>query len=166
MATLVGTQASLPDMLQSLLELEYDAIAAYTAALDRLQESLVMVRFEEFRRDHERHTRELTDFLLRLGVDPPQHADLKAIVTQGKVVLGNLAGPRGVLLAMRSNEDDTNIAWERAVARTDLGHELKAVLERGLADERRHRGWIDDALAQLDAQLAQLPASEEYVGSG
>lgn len=118
MTTFVGKQADLADFLKSLLELEYDAIAAYSTAVDRLDELSFKLRFEQFRADHERHTRTLSDALLRLGVDPPERPDVKAILTQGRVVVGKLRGDRGVLTAMRANENDTNTAYERAVAPT------------------------------------------------
>jgi hypothetical protein len=51
-----------------------------------------------------------------------------------------------VLRAMKSNEDDTNTAYERAAARSDLTLELQALLRRSLDDERRHRAWIVNAL--------------------
>ena len=150
MTTFVGTQAELSDFLKSLLELEYDAIAAYTKAIERLDELSFKLKFEQFRSDHERHTRTIADCLLRLGADPPERADVKVILTQGKVVIGKLAGDRGILMAMRSNENDTNKAYERSTARHDLEHELRGILSQGLADERRHRAWIEDQLETLD----------------
>jgi rubrerythrin len=164
MATFVGKQADLADLLKSLLELEYDAVAAYSSAIARLDELSFKLKFEQFRSDHERHIRTLADALLQLGVDPPEHADAKVIVTRGKVVVGTLAGDRGILLAMRSNEDDTNTAYARAVARGDLGSELHLILSQGLADERRHRAWIDDQLDTLDGSGSN-PAGEPALGA-
>lgn len=37
MATLVGTQKNFADALKALIELDYDAIEAYKAAIDRLE---------------------------------------------------------------------------------------------------------------------------------
>lgn len=150
MTTFVGKQSDLADFLKSLLELEYDAIAAYTSAIERLDELSFKIRFEQFRSDHERHTRTLSDALLRLGVDPPATPDVKALLTQGKVVIGKLRGDRGILIAMRSNENDTNTAYERAIARPDLEPELETWVAQALNDERRHRAWIDDQIDTLD----------------
>lgn len=165
MATFVGKQSSLSSMLESLLELEYDAIAAYSAAIDRFENPALKATFSAFRSDHERHVREITDSLLRMGVDPPVRADAKAILTQGKVVIGKLAGDAGILLAMRSNEHDTNTAYERVVSRQDLDAELRSVFTRSLSDEHRHHGWIEEQLrSTAAASAAPSPASEEFVG--
>ena len=165
MTTFVGKQADLADFLKSLLELEYDAIAAYNTAIERLDELSFKIRFEQFRSDHERHTRTLSDALLRLGVDPPARPDVKAILTQGKVVIGKLRGDRGILLAMRSNENDTNTAYERAVARPDLEPELESWVAQGLADERRHRAWIDDQIDTLSGTGTSLPVPPDMTGA-
>jgi hypothetical protein len=82
-----------------------------------------------------------------LGEEPPSQADAKAILTQGKVVIGNLAGEKGVLMAMRSNENDTNTAYDRAVTRNDVSSELALLLRANQEDERRHREWIESRLS-------------------
>ena len=72
---------------------------------------------------------------------------------------------------MRSNEKDTNTAYERAVKRDDLSPTLRATLERNWEDEQRHRKWIEDQLAAMGSvdPEVNLPddtgiASEEYIG--
>ena len=166
MATLVGTQTELVDALKELIELEYDAIAAYTAAIDRLEEYQFKSHFEQFRVDHQRHVRELSDTLRENGTLPPTGGDAKSLVTQGKVLIGNLAGDRGILAAMRSNEDDTNVAYERVVAHARVTSELEVMLRRNLDDERRHRRWIEDQLSTLGGSGGDIPlASEEFVGT-
>jgi len=49
---------------------------------------------------------------------------------------------------MKSNEDDTNEAYERAVAREGLPSRLQQILQQNLQDERRHRAWIEARLAE------------------
>ena len=71
------------------------------------------------------------------------------MLTQGKVAMGALFGDKAILKAMKSNEDDTNTAYERAIKHKDIDNAAGPVLERGLADERRHRQWIEETLAQL-----------------
>jgi hypothetical protein len=62
-------------------------------------------------------------------------------------VLRELTGDSGILKAMKSNEDETNEAYEQALARGDMTANRRDVLERNLADERRHRAWIEGRLA-------------------
>lgn len=147
MATLAGKQSDLRKMLHSLIELEYDAIAAYTVAIERLDGITAKTAFEGFRADHMGHVRDLGVQLRQLGVTPPDGADMKAILTKGKVYIGSLAEDRGILMAMRSNENDTNAAYDHALANTSLTSELSALLQQNLEDERRHRRWIEDQLS-------------------
>ena len=76
-------------------------------------------------------------------------SDIKSILTQGKVVLRGITGDSGILKAMKSNEDETNEAYEQALARNDVTANIRDILERNLADERRHRTWIEERLAQM-----------------
>jgi rubrerythrin len=149
MATLAGRQADSRRLLSSLVELEFDAIAAYTVAIERLADITLTTAFEGFRADHMRHVRELRSELLRLGFRPPDHADLKAVLTKGKVYMGSLASDRGILMAMRSNEKDTKAAYELALDYDVTSGELAALFQQDLADERRHRRWIEDQLSLL-----------------
>lgn len=150
MATTIGTENRLVDTLKNLIQLDFDAIEAYRAAIKRIDHAEIKTRVGEFMSDHERHTRELSELVRELGDTPPTSGDIKAMLTKGKVVIGNLIGDRGVLKAMKSNEDETNTAYEQALARTDISPvRVREVLERNLEDERRHRAWIEQKLAQI-----------------
>ena len=143
MATLVGTQKALSSMLNQLIELDFDTIEAYRAAMDRLDAPTDRTQLQWFLADHERHVRELSLLVRQLGETPSEEADMKQVLTKGKVVIASLLGDRAVLSAMKSNEDDTNLAYERAVRRNDLPIRMRNILERNLADERRHRAWFE-----------------------
>jgi hypothetical protein len=47
---------------------------------------------------------------------------------------------------MRTNEADTNTAYERAVQFDALPSTARDALQRGLEDERRHCQWILETL--------------------
>jgi uncharacterized protein (TIGR02284 family) len=149
MVTTVGTERELLDVLHNLIALDFDAIEAYQAAIKRLDNATDQAQLRQFMGDHQRHTRELGEIVRELGDTPTMQADIKSVLTQGKVVLGNLMGDSGILKAMKTNEDDTNTAYERAVAREDLTPHVRQVLQRNLADERRHRAWIEARLASM-----------------
>ena len=151
MATLVGTQKDLASMLNQLLELDFDAIEAYRAAIERLKDETDKSQLASFMADHERHTRELTAIIEGMGHVPASGPDIKQLLTKGKVVIGSLVGDAAILLAMRTNESDTNTAYERATARQDLSRELRDILERNLQDEKRHRSWIQTRVEALRA---------------
>ena len=54
-------------------------------------------------------------------------------------------GDRSALQAMRGNEELTNRSYEAAL-KEKLPADVRALLEKNLADERRHLAWIKDAL--------------------
>jgi uncharacterized protein (TIGR02284 family) len=149
MATLIGNEAAFIDTLKNLIELDFDAVAAYEAAVSRLEDAAIKDQLGEFMSDHQRHIQQLSAIVRELGELPPTDKDLKAVLTQGKVVIGNLTGDKGILQAMKSNEDDTNRAYEQALRRTDILPRAEGLLKQNLADERRHRSWIEERLSRL-----------------
>jgi uncharacterized protein (TIGR02284 family) len=149
MVTTIGHEPDPIRMLRKLIELDYDAIEAYDAAIQRLQDEESQAMMESFRADHERHTRDLGRCLRDAGVTPPTEGDIKRVLTKGKVVLAGLAGDMAILNAMKTNEDDTNTAYERAVAREDVSDSVREALRANLEEERRHRAWIQERLRQL-----------------
>ena len=155
MTTLVGTQKSLVEALDALLELDYDAIEAYKAAIDRLDDENDKASLRSFLGDHQRHTTELAPIISRLGGQPSMGPDVKQWLTKGKVVILALAGDNAVLLAMKTNEEDTNTAYERVVKRDDLPSDVRPILERNFADEQRHKAWIEARLSARHAAHAQ-----------
>ena len=149
MATLIGKETQVVNLLINLVELDFDAIGAYQAAIERLDSPLCKGMMQQFMQDHERHTRELSQIIIELGGKPPTSGDLKEVLTRGKVVVGQITGDSGILMAMQSNEDDTNTAYERAVARLDVTERTRVLLGRCLEDERRHRAWIANELDRM-----------------
>lgn len=153
MATAVGTQADLGDLLHQLIELDFDAIEAYRAALSRFDDTSYRSRMSDFQADHERHVHELSVLVRAMGREPPEGPDMKQYLTRGKVVIAGLLGDPAILAAMVTNEDDTNTAYERAAARADLSTDLRELLERNLGDERRHRGWLEEQISLARGRL-------------
>lgn len=149
MVTTVGTESNVLDLLEDLIKLDYDAIAAYEAAISRLDGKTFIAEMTAFRDDHVRHTQNLGALLGPMGRTPPTEGDAKAMLTKGKVLLADLLGDKAILQAMKTNEDDTNTAYERAVKHADVDMTTRQVLERNRADEARHRSWIEQTLATL-----------------
>ncbi len=138
MTTTVGTENTLESLLEDLVQLDYDAADAYQAAIDRLKDARFRSTLAEFKRDHLRHITEVGDILSSMGRTPPKEGDMKALLAKGKVVIAGLMGDEAILQAMRTNEADTNTAYERAVQFKGLQVNTREVLQRGLEDERRH----------------------------
>lgn len=149
MVTTVGTESEVLELLKDLIALDYDAAEAYQAAIDRLDDLTAKQELEHFLQDHLRHTQVLSQVVRDRGETPPTEGDFKRTLTRGKVQIGAISGDGGILLAMKSNEDDTNTAYERASNRDDIDTELRNVLTQALADERRHRAWIENWIGSM-----------------
>jgi rubrerythrin len=145
MVTTVGTESRYADLLTSLVQLEHDAIAAYESTVERLDDAAAKAEIEKFRGDHLRHMEELTGLAREAGVTPPEEGDMKRMLTTGKVAMADLAGDGAILRAMKTNEDDTVTAYERAKDHDDAPPAAREVFARALADEERHRAWMDSA---------------------
>lgn len=133
--------------LDDLIALDNDAIAAYQAAIERLDDKAIAQRFAEFKKDHERHVRDLSGAVTTMGGTPKTGGDIKKILTKGKVVLAGLASDKQILEAMKSNEDETVAKYDKAVRECGTAPpQVKEILARGLEDERRHRAWIEQQI--------------------
>lgn len=146
MVTLVGTQTNFIDAIKELVELDYEAVEAYEAAVNRLEDEDYKHQLQEFKNDHHSHIFELSEALNKNNHTPPTGPSAKQFLTQGKVVLANLFGDKAILRAMRSNEVDTNTAYERIVTHKDIHPDFEAIVQKGLADEKRHKAWLEKTI--------------------
>jgi len=80
MVTTVGTESSLEDLLEDLIQLDHDAVHAYEAAIDRLHYAGFREALKGFCQDHLRHIEELGAQLSALGREPP----MKSVLAKGK----------------------------------------------------------------------------------
>lgn len=151
MPTLVGTQRSFLDALEALRALELDAAEAYRAAIARLGDASDKEQLRAFSAEHERHAAELSSSLSRFGRSLPSHSEKRRWLTKGKLSILGLAGSNAVLLAMKTNEEHTFAAYERMLARDDVPAGLGPLLERALADEARHKSWLEARVAATSA---------------
>lgn len=157
------SETQLVTTLRSLIVLDFDAIGAYQAAIERLDGGMYKRTLRKFLNDHERHIEELTPIVHELGGRAPTGGDAKLLLILGKVLVGQLAGDRGVLAALDGTEDETNEQYAAACVRLGVPAHTLAVLQRGLADERRHRAWMERALCQRRPAMAI--STEAFSGS-
>jgi len=150
----IENELQLVAKLRSLIVLDFDAVSAYQAAIDRLEGGLYKRTLRKFQSDHERHIEELSPLVHELGGRAPTGTDAKMLLILGKLIVGQLAGDRGVLAALDGNEDNTNDAYAAAASCLTLPPHIAVVLSRGLSDERRHRAWLERALCQRRPVMA------------
>lgn len=148
MTTRVGLEPDFMTAIKDLIELDYDAIAAYDAAIDRLDKEGFRKAFRDFRKDHEKHIEGLSAFLKSKEEVPPTGPSAKSYLTQGKVILANLMGDLTILKAMRTNEIDTTTAYERINIHKGIPKEIRGILKQGLEDERRHLAWLEETFEE------------------
>lgn len=132
--------------LNELIHLDFDAIEAYEAAIERLDDTTARTKLQEFMQDHVRHTENLAQLVRQHGGTPSMKKGPMAILTKGKVVIANLAGDKAILGAMRMNEEVTNKKYESALKTDGLDASTRQVIEQNLQDERRHREWLNARL--------------------
>jgi uncharacterized protein (TIGR02284 family) len=131
--------------LSNVVQLDFDAIAAYKAAIERLDKSDYKTIMRKFLADHERHVENLSEVIRRKGGEPPTSGDIKQILTKGQVIIGGLAGDQAILKAMKLNEDQTNNMYGDMV-KEQFPEDVHQLLLDGLADERRHREWLTNTI--------------------
>lgn len=134
--------------LNKLIELDYDAIAAYQQAVERLDNVEFCETLAIFKNDHHRHVEVLGTLVKTLQGTPPTGGDAKRLLTQGKVMLAELTGDKAILKAMRSNEEQTNKAYAEALEEFADSSEIQATLRRNFDDEKKHKAWMENALLQ------------------
>jgi bacterioferritin (cytochrome b1) len=135
-------------VLNDLITLEYDTMAAYRAAIDRIDSLVVRRELAQFFADHEAHTRTLSTCVERYGGRAKTGGDLKQLWTRGRVILADLAGDDAVLAALKRLESDVHRAYERA--QTELRNvgdpPLAAAFDAALAQEDHHVLWLVHAV--------------------
>lgn len=149
MVTTVGQETSAAKLIENCMILEHDAIAAYDTVIARLESPEYRAQIESFRNDHQQHLQELNSFAAEHGVTPPTEGDVKQMLTTGKVKLADMTGGDGAILkAMSSNESDTIAAYSNAASNEELPPKMLPMVEKALADEKRHKDWMERTAAQ------------------
>ena len=149
MVTLVGNESDIKDLVKNLLYLEHDAIAAYDSCIEKLERKDLAHQIALFKEDHLKHVDVLNEMARELGIDAPTEGDMKQILTTGKIALANLMGDAAILKAMKTNEDDTVTAYERAARHEDAIPASKAFFLQAHQDEETHRSWMDTTAKTL-----------------
>lgn len=164
------------DGLNDLLQLDHDAIAAYDVAISKLEDRDHAGMIAGYRRDHERHVRELNELVARLGGTPANHPHVTGPFKTALQSLGGLAGDKGVLLAFRTNELQVRTKYDLYASRAMLWPpDVKRVIDGAALDEERHYAWVADVLQRMGighgetdptARAADLARERANVGAG
>jgi len=135
--------------LNSLIQLDIDAIYCYDEAIKRIDDRAIATTLEGFRNDHQRHVDALSALVAGDGGTPPEQSpDMKGRLLQGMTALRSVTGTEGALKAMEMNEKKTNEEYSEAQS-WDVPPDVHAVLEKNLDDERRHLAYVQSQLHVL-----------------
>lgn len=145
MVTTVGTETTFDKLVQNLLILEQDAIAAYDSTIEKLDDAGKKAKIVEFRGDHAGHVEELRRLAMSLGIEAPAEGDMKQYLTTGKVALASIIGDGAILKAMSTNEIETKMAYDHASKNAAASPEAQTFFRKAYEDESRHKAWMDQA---------------------
>lgn len=142
------TSKETADRLSYMCKIDIDASAAYTQAIKNIDEDdqEIAERLKQYRGDHERHIRVLTDLIKSLGENPPEKTkDFKGFIIEGFTSIRSMSGTEGALRAMETNEKLTNDRYDEA-RKWDLNPEFVGIMEEFYSDEKTHLTYIQDML--------------------
>ena len=143
MVTTAGIDGDVEGLVIGLIQLEFDTIAAYDGTIARLSDGSLRRQVARFREDHLRHLSFLRDLARDLAIEAPQEGDSKEWMATGKVAIAGVAGDAALLMAMKTNETDTIVAYQRASRHPDATETSRDFFAKALADEQRHRDWME-----------------------
>ena len=138
------------DGLNDLLQLDHDAVAAYDVAIAKLEDRDHADMIAGFRRDHERHIRELNELVTRLGGTPVNHPHATGPFKTALQGLGGLAGDKGLLMAFRTNELQVRTKYDGYASKAMLWPpDVKRTIDGAALDEERHYAWVAGVLQRM-----------------
>lgn len=145
------TGAALIAELNDLIQLDHDAIAAYTLAIESVESVTYRETLEGFRRDHERHVRELSRLVEAAGGTPVEAPHQPTGTFKLAVqAAGAAGGDRELILAFKANEGQAVEKYARHAARAHEP-EVARILRAAARDEEKHYEWAESRLKRLDA---------------
>lgn len=141
--------AEILEGLNDLLQLDHDAVGAYQIAMEKLHDRDQADQIAGFRRDHERHIRELNELIAELGGTPKNHPHATGPFKLALQSLGGLAGDKGVLMAFRTNELAVRSKYDSYASKANhWPTHIKRVIDACALDEERHFRWVSDVLGK------------------
>jgi len=145
------------DGLNDLLQLDHDAVAAYDVAIAKLEDRDHADQIAGFRRDHERHIRELNEVVARLGGTPANHPHATGPFKTALQSLGGLAGDKGLLMSFRTNELQVRTKYDGYASKAMLWPpDVKRAIDGAALDEERHYAWVAGVLQRMGVGAGEV----------
>jgi ElaB/YqjD/DUF883 family membrane-anchored ribosome-binding protein len=136
--------------LNDLLQLDHDAVGAYDIAIEKLEDRDHADQIAGFRRDHERHIRDLNALIAGMGGTPRNEPHATGPFKKAMQALGAVGGDKGTLLAWRTNELQVRTKYDAYASRANHWPDhVKRVVDACALDEERHYEWAVGVLSRL-----------------
>ena len=135
--------------LNDLLQLDHDAVQAYSLAIDNLNNREYADTLRRFRGDHERHIENLTALIRGRNGTPIELPHVPS--GQFKLAMqaaGIAGGDKGILLTFKANERQVRDKYRRFADR-DFPADVKGVVQGNAGDEQVHYSWALETLDDL-----------------
>jgi uncharacterized protein (TIGR02284 family) len=134
--------------LQHLVHSDIDTVNAYKTVLDEIDEPEIYNSITLFQEDHIRHIKNLSTVIAQLGGKVPEFkVDLLGLLMQGLTSMRSITGVKGALAAMKSNEEHTMHAYQKALS-MDLPLDLRQLLIKNYEEVKRHYQYIQQTLSR------------------
>lgn len=138
------------DALRALVALDFDAIAAYELALAHLTSTTLQKPLRQFRSEHERHVRELSQLLLTYQEKIIKPSEVSQWLIQGPMVISGPISDQVLLEALLNLEAATNAAYHEILSRLDRWPAAESTLVDSYLDEVYHQYWLEETCQRLD----------------
>lgn len=128
--------------LMALAQMDVEAATSYEIAAELVSDPDTQRTLREFAADHRRHVEDIRRIVAGMEIEAEFAASdpSTSVFVNMTHAMGSM-GERAALLAMLGNEQFTNAAYDTALDLATDG-EVRALLERNLADEQRHLSWL------------------------
>lgn len=134
------------DRLSAFINIDYGAIKQYDLIIFNIDDQDTLQKMELFRQDHEYHVRDYTDMLERIMGRAQEPMDReKDLFFEEKAVVQSGTGLRAALEALESMEKAVNAVYSGGMSE-EFPDDIRDILERNCADERRHLEYIQQVL--------------------
>lgn len=135
------------DLLNDLIQLDVDAVEAYSQVIKHIEYDDIGRRLLDFQDDHKNHIRDLTALVQKLDGKPIKPSpDLKGYLLEGFTMLMSVSGSLPAMEAMKANEVLVNRKYARA-AGMDLPEEVMKLIRTNYSQEQRHLTYLQDIIA-------------------
>lgn len=143
-------ESALTAELNDLLQLDHDAVEAYTIAIDAVSDPRYREQLVEYRADHKRHIEELAALVRARGALPIELPHATGPLKLAVQAIGAAGGDVTLLLAFKAVEGQARDKYQRFAAKP-YPPDVAEVVRRGAEDERTHYRWVEQSLRELGA---------------